>query len=335
MRRLTIKTTSLLIIFFLIISSLLVILAKKESQSGEQVSRESEENAGETRDNQQAQPVLSIQPDQVHHITLQDAEETIELSPDSPYSEEEVRTNLSGWYIHQPYRNSYSVKYNPLVNMIYGIEELEWEEIIGEEKNLEMYGLETPDMKLTFQSEEGEETLILGDQTGDGKRYAKLSDSEQVGTIVEDVLQPYQLQAFELVEKFVKIIAIDVLDQLQISDGDQEIVIKIDHQFDQDGQGSPVFFINDQEVGEDIFRNLYKDIAGLSVHDVVKNATYHTPEATMTYTIFRDDQGDKSEINVELVSYDQDNFAVFLNGKADFLLGKSVFKNMLEKIKQT
>ncbi|MBO0993363.1 hypothetical protein [Bacillus sp. SD088] len=96
MRGLTIKTTSLLIIFFLIISSLLVILAKKEYQSGEQVSLESDENAGETRDNQQTQPVLSIQPDQVHHITLQNAEETIELAPDSPYSEEEVRTNLSG-----------------------------------------------------------------------------------------------------------------------------------------------------------------------------------------------------------------------------------------------
>lgn len=318
----------------LVIGTLFAIFSNKEEQPVEQASQESEEKGEQTQDKQQAQPVLSLKADQVRRMTLQNGKKMIELVPDSPYSEEEVRTNLSGWYIHQPYQNVYSVKYNPLVDMLYGIEELAWEEIIGEEANLEKYGLEKPDMKLTFESEEGEETLLIGDQAGDDKRYAKVSDSEQIGTIADRALQPYELQAFDLVEKFVKIIAIDVLAQLQIHVGDEEFLIKIDHPIEQEDQDSPLFFINDQAVEEDIFRNLYKDIAGLSVDDTVNDATYHNPEATMIYTIFNQEQKKKKEVKVELVSYDKQNFAVFLNGKADFLLKKSDFENMLKKIKQ-
>ena len=334
MRRINIKTISLFIIIILVISSLLVIATKRQDQSMEQISQETEEPTEQMQEKQQVQPVLSIKADQVRHLTLENGEKTIELVPDSPYSEEEVRTNLSGWYIHLPYQNVYSVKYNPLVDMLYGIAELKWNEIIGEKENLDKYGLEQPDMKLTFQTEEGEETLLIGDQAGEGKRYAKLTDGEQIGTIAEDVLEPYQLQAFELVEKFVKIIAIDVLEQLQINYGDQEILIEIDHPIEQEDQESPLFFIDDQAVEEDTFRNLYKNIAGLSVDDTVEDATYHSPEATMVYTIFNQEQKEKQEIKVELVSYDKQNFAVFLNGKADFLLKKDVFEQMLKKILQ-
>src|SRR5699024_11476969 len=69
---------------------------------------------------------------QVNNITIDNGVQTIELSPDKPYSEEEVRTNLSGWYMHQPYQHVYSMQYDQMEAMLTGIEALEWVDTITE-----------------------------------------------------------------------------------------------------------------------------------------------------------------------------------------------------------
>src|SRR5699024_7029270 len=86
--------------------------------------------------------VIEITSEQVRKISIDNGVETYELAPVSPYTEEEARAHLSGWYMYEHYNNIYSIKYNPMSEMIYGIKDIEWLEIIEDpDENLETYGL--------------------------------------------------------------------------------------------------------------------------------------------------------------------------------------------------
>lgn len=64
--------------------------------------------------------ITNITSESVNKITIDNGIQTIELLPESSYNEEEVRTNLSGWFMHQPYNGVYNVKYKKMTNMLYG-----------------------------------------------------------------------------------------------------------------------------------------------------------------------------------------------------------------------
>jgi len=276
--------------------------------------------------------LLQITAKQVNKMTIDNGVQTIELSPDTPYSEEEVRTNLSGWYMHQPYQHVYSMQYDQMEAMLTGIEALEWSDTITEdERDLAQYGLADPDFTISFGSNDQEETLLIGDRATGDAYYAKLKDEDTVVTIDSESLHPYSFEAFDLVEKFVKIIAVDVLETLEIKmSGDDPIIVTVEHhETDEDA----TFSIDERTVEDQTFRDLYKTIAGLSFSEEVTDAVYENPDATMTYTIF-DEQAETTDITVEFVDYDADHYAVFIDQKADFIMEKSDFADMIDAINQ-
>jgi len=279
--------------------------------------------------------VVRITSEQVRKITIYHGIETIELAPVSPFSEEEVKENISGWYMHEPYNNIYSVKYNPMSEMIYGIKDIEWLEVIDESaRNLEEYGLTDVDFKITFSSGDEEETILIGAPATNQSYYAKLEADDKVFTVDSGDLYPYRLHAFDLVERFVKVIALDVLKQLNIQTTTGNYVITVDQFNDRvEPESNVVFKINDQEIEGEIFRELYGAIVGLSVDQEVTDATYTTPEITMSYTIMDADIGEK-EVVVDFVHYDEENYAVFLDRKADFLIKKDELAQMIKSINE-
>src|SRR5690625_410959 len=269
---------------------------------------------------------------QVNNITIDNGVQIIELSPDKPYSEEEVRTNLSGWYMHQPYQHVYSMQYDQMEAMLTGIEALEWVDTITEnERDLAEYGLEDPDFTISFRNNDQEETILIGDRATGDAYYAKLKDEDTIVTIHSENLHPYSLEAFNLVEKFVKIIAVDVLETLEIEiNGDEPIVVSVEHhETDEDA----TFSIDERTVEDQTFRDLYKTIAGLSFSEEVTDAVYEKPDTMMTYTI-SDEQTETKDITVEFVDYDADHYAVFIDQKADFIMEKADFTKMIDEIRE-
>lgn len=280
--------------------------------------------------------IVQITSEQVREIIINNGIQTIELAPISPFSEEEVRANLSGWYMHKPYNNIYSVKYNPMSEMIFGIKDIEWLEIVEEAADdLEQYGLVDVNFEITFSSDDEEETILIGAPATNQSYYAKLADDDKVFTVDNSALHPYSYQAFDLVEKFVKIIALDVLIELDIQIGNENYLVTVDQMNDNltESDSDLIYKINDQQLEEDIFRELYVTLVGLSFDEEVDDATYNTPEVTMSYTIIDGDDGEK-EITVELVDYDEENYAVFLEGQADFLVKKESLSQVIESMQE-
>lgn len=277
--------------------------------------------------------VIEITSEQVRKMNIDNGVETYELAPVSPYTEEEARTNLSGWYMYDHYNNIYSVKYNPMSEMIYGIKDIEWLEIIEDpDEDLATYGLADVHFKITFSSNDDEETILIGAPATTGSYYAKLEDDDRIFTVANTSLHPYSYQTFDLVEKFVKIIALDVLKQLDIQSPDGNYIITVEQgEGESTTESNALFTINDQQIEDEAFRDLYVAIVGLSVDQEVDDATYTTPEATMSYTIMDSENGEK-EVVVELVPYDEEHYAVFLDKQVDFLVKKDEFTQMIENI---
>lgn len=277
--------------------------------------------------------VIDITSEQVRKINIDNGVETYELAPTSPFTEEEARTNLSGWYMHEHYNNIYAVKHNPMSEMIYGIKDIEWLEIIEDpDEDLETYGLADVHFKITFSSNDDEETILIGAPATTGSYYAKLEDENSIFTVANTALHPYSYHAFDLVERFAKIIALDVLKQLDIQTGDRSYIITVDQGEDGDmTESDSIFTINEQQIEDEVFRDLYVAIVGLSVDQEVDDAIYTTPEVTMSYTIMDSEDGEK-EIIVELVNYDEEHYAVFLEGQADFLVKRDDFDQVMDHI---
>lgn len=278
--------------------------------------------------------ILEVTPESVSEISIYNGIQTIELKPESPYAEEEVRTNLSGWYMHQPYNGIHSVKYNMMSEMIYGIEQLEMIEMVEENvKDLSQYGLEDVDFSISFKGGEKEEKLLIGDPSNDHAYYAMVQDERNVITISKEVLNLYSYQAFDIVEKFVKILALDVVKTLEINVPGNSIVINVIHskQHKDEENKKHSFKIDDIAIEDGAFRDLYKIIAGLSFDKEVSDATYEEPEATMCYTIVTKADKEK-EVLIEFVHYDEENYAVFIEKNADFLINKESLDTMIDQI---
>ena len=69
----------------------------------------------------------------------------------------------------------------------------------------------------------------------------------------------------------------------------------------------------------------------MSVDQETDDATYTTPEVTLSYTIMDNENGEK-EVVVELVPYDEEHYAVFLDEQVDFLVKKDEVAQMIENI---
>ena len=147
-----------------------------------------------TTQNSQEKSVFQITTEEVNKIVIYNGIEKIELLPSSPYSVEEVRTNLSGWFMHGPYKNVYSVKFNKMSDMLYGLETIKPEKIIDEnEGNLDEYGLTNVDFKITIGSGDKEETILIGAPANNESHYAKLETDDKIYTINNTALEPYSV----------------------------------------------------------------------------------------------------------------------------------------------
>ena len=280
--------------------------------------------------------ITTIKTDAVRQMTIFNGIQKIELKPTSSYTEEEARTNLSGWFMYQPYSGVKNVQYSKMEAMLYGVDSLELEKVVAESTDdYAQYGLDDVDFTITLESNDKRDTLMIGSPADANNYYAKMENNDQVFTVSKETLEPYSYQAYDLVDHYVKIIALDVLSEIRVRSGDDEIVMEITEDNSTSSDDSRVkslsFAINNKQIDDDTFRDLYKKIAGLSVTDEVTNADYQQPEATITYNLNLASNQSK-EVKVEFVPYDEEHFAAFVDGTADFLIDKASVKEMISEI---
>ena len=86
---------------------------------------------------------------------------------------------------------------------------------------------------------------------------------------------------------------------------------------------------NGAEADTDKFKkDLYQAVIGLICNDFCNDAKYGVPDVTVEYSL-----NDGTHDKVELVNYDDRNYAVFKNGACSMKILKKDVKSMLDALK--
>lgn len=266
--------------------------------------------------------------DQLESVKIDRQSESIHLTTNSPYPEEETRVNLSGWFIAEPYQHHHNVSYEIGKTFTETIQAFEMNELI--EKNVtdwSAYGLDSSDFSIEFMTADDQLKLFVGESETEQTSYARIEGSDDVFTISDDLLATFQQSAADFHDGYVKIIALDNLSQLSIES--ESLTVDIIVEKDED---DTYFKHDDKFLFEKGFREAYTAIAGLQEAGLSEEAIYAEPEVVITSTISLEDG--KKDVVLELVDYDEDHYAAFIDQKSDFLVEKEHVAQTLEVIEK-
>ncbi|SEO52700.1 protein of unknown function [Amphibacillus marinus] len=267
--------------------------------------------------------LFSWQTDRLQEINIFNGIEEISLHRNSPYPEEETRANITGWFINKPYTHFHHTTYSIMEVVLQATQIIAMDELVEENAtDLSKYGLDDSNFTISFITDDSEELLLIGSPATQNSYYAMFAGSNRVFTITNDQLEPFSYQSAQYHDGYLKIIPLDVMDSLEISSGDYELVISIENEGE-----SALFTANNQELSDSEVREAYKSLAGLRVDGVAEDIAYQDPDLTVTYQVGT--ENNTKQITLDFISYDDEHYAVFMDAQSDFIVEKQAVNQML------
>ena len=144
--------------------------------------------------------------------------------------------------------------------------------------------------------------LLLGDITDEGLRYSLLAGTDSpVMLISASDTAVADIKPFKYAESFAALVSIDAIRGYELTIGDMRIEARIERSGDKE---DPVedFFINDQKIEEDLFKDFYQVLIGRQVEGdaesgIVDQFLDSTPIFQLRY-ISRDDESIVKEVEL-------------------------------------
>ena len=100
---------------------------------------------------------------------------------------------------------------------------------------------------------------------------------------------------------------------------------------DEEDEVVTTYMVNGKEVEEEAFKKTYQSIIGILVDAENSKQLEENPEIKTTFYL---NKGTNREIHVNYVPYDNDFYAVFRSGKAEFIVNKEAVHKMLDKVEE-
>lgn len=271
--------------------------------------------------------IVQIPIDELEEIIIDNGTEEMTLRRDAPLTEEEKIAHISGWYLWDPYEGVYSVSFQAMEDIYQGIPQLTFSEIVKEEKET---GIKDANFRITWKSPTEEETLYIGDPATNQHYYVAKEGSDEVMTVRTELLDPFSKRSFDMMDKFVHLVALDVLKELSIDTVEQSYQIEVDNH----GEGLAVT-INGESVKEEQFRQVYLSLAGISFDTFVKKPIVtEEAEVTLEYTVLTEEKGELTE-TIEFIPMQDDTYFVQKDqGASEFSVKRDKVKEALEQMKQ-
>lgn len=262
----------------------------------------------------------------------------IEIKKNEKQSEDEARFGVGAWQMIKPYNEPMGVDSNAFEQVLTSINNLAIEEFIEDGvEDLAKYGLEEPSLELIAKDKENTIHLLFGDEYGENKIYFKTPDSNSVYGMKKSNIEFTDLKPFELVEKFAFIVNIDDVDKVVVEGRGKTHTLTLSRETkkaeneDQEDELVTTYMVNGKEVEEEAFKKTYQSIIGILVDAENSKQLEENPEIKTTFYL---NKGTNREIHVNYVPYDNDFYAVFRSGKAEFIVNKEAVHKMLDKVEE-
>ncbi|MBU5593954.1 DUF4340 domain-containing protein [Amphibacillus sp. MSJ-3] len=266
---------------------------------------------------------------EIESILIDNGTEKIHLTKNSPYPEEETRANITGWFIEAPYHHYYHTAYSKMEEVLQGLQSFEMLELVAEDvSDWEEYGLDSSEFTIEFVTNNDRITLMMGTPATSQSYYARIDGEDQVFTLSNQLLEAFSYPASDYHDGYVKLLALDVMSQLEIK-SDQ---LSFDMTIDQIDDETRDFIVDGKKIDEETWRKAYLSLAGLTASGIAEDASYQEPEVVIKSTIIHE-KGEK-EITLSLVDYNEDQYAAFIDQESDFLVDKADVEEMLTTIEE-
>ncbi|MGP4041445.1 DUF4340 domain-containing protein [Gracilibacillus sp. D59] len=273
--------------------------------------------------------ILTISAEDVTGMEIDNGTEVIQLSKESPYSEKESLAHLSGWYMHEPYQNVYSVAFSKMQEMVVGIDKLEQVETVNGEGD---YGFTDSDFSIEFSNGQKQEKLIVGDPAANNQYYVQIDGKQEVYKLPTKLLDPYSHQAYDMIDRFVHIVSLNVIDELSIKTPEDKVTYTMEHEETNAEEVKTTVFHEGEELNTESFRDGYKQLAGLTFDEAYNGeAVEEEPEVTITYLI-TDENNEITKNTIEFSSISDTHYAIMKNNnnQIDFTVQKDKLHQALE-----
>ncbi|GAB2539624.1 DUF4340 domain-containing protein [Gracilibacillus alcaliphilus] len=262
--------------------------------------------------------LLTVQAKDVTEMTIDNGTEVIELSRDSPFSEQEALAHISGWYLQQPYSN-YSIAFSMMQEMLQTIQHFEAEPVSDLQQAA---GLGDADFTITFKTPDQEEQLIIGDPAANNRYYVQVAGRDDVYTVEAALLEPFSHQAYDMIDPFVYIVPMETLESLEMEVADGSITFAFNHQPEGDQVQTTVYY-QGNKLDTEAFREIYKQVIGLTFDGKYEEEELtDTDQARLSFRL-QTEEAESLTTNIEFVSISPTHYAIKReNTPIDFVIEK-------------
>ena len=227
----------------------------------------------------------------------------------------------------QPYamqRGADGEKVEELINAASAIRVDEF--IADEAEDLAAYGLGPPRAQLILHHGRGVLHLQFGGGYGRDRIYVKQAEEPVIyGIDARDVQRIFDVDAFDLVSRFLALVNITALDLVTVESGGQTYTLDVTREGDEE-----TFTLNGAALPEDPAKKLYQAIIGLLADlELPGEPPSGEPTLRIAYEL---ESGPLARIDVGLIPYDQDFYAAEVAGAREFLIAARVVQRLPDAI---
>lgn len=253
-------------------------------------------------------------------VTIDNETEVIELTRENPFTEAESLANITGWFIKQPFNYPQFTSYSITETFVQTLSSLSFEELVTIEKTDETTGLTESAFTVTFTSGDSEKVMVIGKPASQNTYYAMFKNDDQVFTLANEVVRVFSTPSEAFHDSFIKVIALDTLDELMITTKDSVHALHVETEGEGDDK-TTIFIANGEALDASMIRKQYTALAGLQGTERSNIEEMETIDISLTYKINTED-GIK-EVVVVFSEYDATHYAAFVDSVNDFIIEKS------------
>jgi hypothetical protein len=194
--------------------------------------------------------------------------------------------------------------------------------------DLGKYGLDEPLAEYIHRDEENSRFIRFGRSEGE-MTYIQLPGDPSVYAIkTEGNLDFLTAKPFDYIDKLAFIINIENVEQITIKGGGREHTLGIERKKDGDEEVSTFFFDGDER-DEKVFKSFYKSLIGIQLDAEHSGGITEKPDVEI---VFHLRNSPAEQYRATLVLYDNDFYALFINGISEFLVNRSQVNQLMEDL---
>lgn len=260
---------------------------------------------------------------------------TIEIKSDETKTADDASTT-SGFVVTKPYSSSPNVSSDKMDTLNTAVGDLKISGFLSDtSKELSKYGLDKPKMELVVKDSKNELRLYFGKTLEDGEVAFKVSGAPAIYSIEKEKMDAFDVNAFDIIDKYVYAPSIDTVNKISIEDGNKKYdlsLMRTTKKAEKEGESDETvttYKVNNKTVEEASFKSFYEALIGMTVESENNKNLSETPQVRITYTL---NKGSKKATTLSFVNYNEDFYAVFIDGKSEFLISKLQMQSILDKL---